>query len=89
MAIISSNKDLDSSIIVIGIHVILVGFLVLLFISDFWFGTKLLTEAIIHSIFGFIAGCYSTIVMFHFRNKSESGNGAPDNESTIQKTNQS
>ena len=73
--VFKSNKDLDSTIANLIVPVVIALFLVALFIGEFFFDKTWLTEALIHTIIGFLAGWYSQIINSLFlQRKKENDN---------------
>ena len=82
-AIAKYSKDYDASLILKGSLILSGGFLVMLFITDWFFRQgdepKLLTEALIHTIAAYLLGLVQGIglALFNIRsqNKKEEGTG--------------
>ena len=64
-----TNKEWDSTLLLVGLLVLFLFVLVGLFLADFVFvksEKRLLTEALVHTILGFIGGWLSSVVTFFF-----------------------
>lgn len=65
-----TNKEWDSTLLLIGLMFLFFVVLLGLFLADFVFlrnsEKRLLTEALVHTILGFIGGWLSSIVTFFF-----------------------
>ena len=77
----------DTSSIIRGVFLISGGFLLGLFIGDFWFSKDYLTAEIIHTVIGFILGsCLSPIITSFFGKKIGAiANGSDQKNKEVQK----
>lgn len=78
-SVFKSNKDLDSTLLIIGPFIVFLVAMILGFISNWFFDQQLMTEALLTAILSFSAGWVGSAVTFFFKNKQQmdlmNGNG--------------
>jgi len=83
-----TNRDFDSTVIVFGLLILFALLILAIFISDWAFGTALLTEALLHTLLGFTGGWISAMVTFFFGKKlaeQQANNGQQQQEEETKK----
>lgn len=84
MPLFKSNRDLDTTLLMIGLIGLFFTCMVGLFLHDVFFthdgAPRLLTEALVHTILGFVGGWISSLVTFFFTKQKDTQTTGEDKQ---------